>query len=97
MDYGRASLACDIEEVFRPGIDRFVCEMFLEGEFTKMDFVQEGKGIYLSKKSRARFYPLYEEHIGPLRSEMRDFIRALVEAIKDEKEPIPDRCEGPQD
>ncbi|RME64148.1 MAG: CRISPR-associated endonuclease Cas1 [Nitrospirae bacterium] len=97
FDYGRDSLACDIEEVFRPDIDRFVCKLFLEKCFSRKDFIQEKGGVYLKKSARARFYPLYEENMTPIRTAMRDFIRTLIEEIKDEEKPLHCTQKGSED
>lgn len=88
FDYGRDSLACDIEEVFRPKIDRFVCELFMNRGFSEKDFVKHSGGVFLKKEARARFYPLYEDWVSPLRAELREFIRILTEEIKNGQKPL---------
>lgn len=62
FEYGRESLACDLVEVFRQEVDKFVWELFRERHFTARDFAkdEERPGCYLKKTGRERFYPLYE-------------------------------------
>lgn len=41
FDYGRESLACDLVELYRIDVDRFVWELFRERTFVARDFAQE--------------------------------------------------------
>lgn len=83
FDYGRESLACDIVELFRTRVDRFVWEVFRERIFTARDFSNndERPGCYLKKESRQRFYPLYEEWAKAVRPDLVKEVRTLSERI----------------
>ncbi|HHN64926.1 MAG TPA: CRISPR-associated endonuclease Cas1 [Nitrospirae bacterium] len=88
FEYGRDSLSCDIEEPFRPEVDRFVWNLFREGLFTKRDFVTEKGGVYLKKKSRSRFYPCYERFAREIRKEIQKTLRSLIERLFNETDPL---------
>ena len=81
FEYGRDSLSCDIEEPFRPEVDRFVWELFRKEYFRKRDFTEEKGGVYLKKKARTRFYPLYEEFARPLRKQIQKTLRGIIERL----------------
>src|SRR3990172_5278842 len=85
FEYGREPLACDLVEVFRPEVDRFVWKIFRERIFAERDFSCEDErpGCYLKKNSRSRFYPLYEEWAQEMRPQFRDEVRALARNIMD--------------
>lgn len=89
FEYGRESLACDIVELFRPPVDRFVYELFNKAKFTVQDFSKdESGGCYLKKQSRKNFYALYEEWAGTLRPQITEKVRLLARSIMDGKEPL---------
>ncbi len=83
FEYGRESLACDLVELYRAKVDRFVWELFKERTHTARDFVQgdERPGCYLKKESRKRFYPLYEEWAGTVRPQIVQEVRTLAVRI----------------
>jgi len=88
FEYGRESLACDLVELYRTGVDRFVYELFRERKFTSRDFAEndERPGCFLKKESRQRFYPLYEEWAKAIRLELVKEVRHLAERIAGEEE-----------
>ncbi|RMG05275.1 MAG: CRISPR-associated endonuclease Cas1 [Nitrospirae bacterium] len=86
FEYGRDSLSCDIEEPLRPEVDRFVWELFRSGSFRERDFVEEKGGVYLKKKARARFYPLYEEFAKELRKKVQGNLRGLIGRLMEDEE-----------
>ncbi len=89
FEYGRDSLSCDMEEPFRPEVDRFVWELFRKEYFRKRDFTEEKGGVYLKKKARVRFYPLYEEFARKLRKDIQRNLREIIERIVgDEKNTL---------
>ncbi|MEW6418334.1 MAG: CRISPR-associated endonuclease Cas1 [Nitrospirota bacterium] len=92
FDYGRESLACDLVELYRTDVDRFVWEIFRDREFTSRDFSTEDKrpGCYLKKESRKRFYPLYEERAKGIRPKLVNEVRALAVRIVDGQDIIPE-------
>lgn len=83
FEYGRESLACDLVEVFRPEVDRFVWTIFRERIFAGRDFSREDErpGCYLKKNSRSRFYPLYEEWAQGFRTKFKEEVRCLARDI----------------
>ncbi len=83
FEYGRESLACDLVEVFRPEVDRFVWKIFRERIFAERDFSCEDErpGCYLKKNSRGRFYPLYEEWAKEMRPKFIEEVRTLARSI----------------
>lgn len=83
FEYGRESLACDLVELYRTEVDRFVWNIFRERVFTERDFANEDErpGCYLKKESRKRFYPLYEEWAKDIRKRLSDEVKTLAERI----------------
>jgi len=85
FEYGRESLACDIVELMRPEVDRFVWSIFREREFTSRDFAYESDrpGCYLNKSGRQRFYQIYENWAKEIRPMIIDEVRNLAHNITD--------------
>lgn len=83
--YGRESLACDIVELIRPDVDRFVWSLFREKEFTARDFAYETErsGCYLKKPGRQKFYPVYENWAKGIRQMIVEEVRKLAYNISD--------------
>ncbi|RMD85017.1 MAG: CRISPR-associated endonuclease Cas1 [Candidatus Dadabacteria bacterium] len=81
LSYGRESLACDLVELVRPAIDRFVCRLFNEQELRARDFSMDAGGCFMKKSARERFYPLYETFAQHPRRLMRRAARLLVRRI----------------
>ncbi len=83
FEYGRESLACDLVELYRTDVDRFVWQVFKERIFTLRDFSQDDErpGCYLKKESRKRFYPIYEDWAKSIRPKLVDEVRILAERI----------------
>jgi len=90
FSYGRESLACDVVEMFRVEVDRFVWDLFRKQEFTGRDFSFENEGCYLKKDSRRKFYPLYEEWVKEIRSKIRDWVRDLARRVSDGQDTLSD-------
>ncbi|NCO68678.1 MAG: CRISPR-associated endonuclease Cas1 [Nitrospirae bacterium CG_4_10_14_0_8_um_filter_41_23] len=90
FDYGRESLACDLVELYRTDVDRFVWEIFRERIFAVRDFAHgdERPGCYLKKESRKRFYPLYEEWAKGIRPKLVNKVRTLSVRIMDGQDII---------
>ncbi len=85
FDYGRESLACDLIEPLRPMADRWIWYLFRARVFTERDFTTgaERPGCYLKKGARRRYYQLYEEWVGALRSELVCITRELARRLID--------------
>ncbi len=90
LDYGRESLACDLTELSRPEVDRWVWDLFRVRHFTERDFSTEGEraGCYLKKAARGRYYQAYEEWAVARRSAMREEVQALARSILDGEDPL---------
>ncbi len=89
FDYGRDSLACDVQEVFRPDVDEFVIGLFEDRHFRRTDFVEDSGGVYLKKNARARLYPLYETWAVSIRKGLEEFLAYLCRRLTDEEDPLP--------
>jgi CRISPR-associated protein Cas1 len=90
FEYGRESLACDLLELFRLEIDRFVLQLFTTKEMTKEKFSEdkENGGFYLKKENRERFYFIYEDWAKNMRSFFREEVRDLARRINNGKDII---------
>ncbi|MCX7857060.1 MAG: CRISPR-associated endonuclease Cas1 [Deltaproteobacteria bacterium] len=85
FDYGRDSLACDIVELFRTEVDRFVYKIFKEKHLSLRDFAKDDErpGVYLKKHGRKKLFPLYEDWVGNLRPLFREEVRVLARKVMD--------------
>lgn len=92
FEYGRESLACDLVEIFRPAVDRFVWDLFRERRFTDRDFTydDERAGCYLKKGGRKNFYFLYEDWAKTMRPRFTGQARNLARRIMDGCNDLPD-------
>ncbi len=90
FEYGRESLACDLVELYRPDVDRFVWELFRKRIFTNRDFATDDErgGCYLKKTGRQRFYQLYEEWAQKMRPLWIEEVRGVARRIMDGQEPV---------
>lgn len=90
FEYGRESLACDLVELFRTNVDRFIWNLFETKEFSKSDFTKDNEtgGYYLKKCRREKFYFVYETWVKDLRNIFRDEIRSLARRINNGKDSI---------
>jgi len=71
LDFGRESLASDLIEPLRPGIDAWVRDQFHERVLRADHFSRDGEACLLGKTGRQRFYALFEGHIRPQRRLLR--------------------------
>lgn len=90
FEYGRESLACDLVELFRCSVDRFVWNLFRERTFTADDFLKDHRdgGFYLKKQKRKDFYPLYEDFARGMRKAFSEEVRLLAGRILNEKNSL---------
>ena len=100
IEYGRASLALDILEIYRHSlVDHLMLNLFNLSILNEQDFspVPEG-GVYLSNEGKKKFFIHYEKTVGHYKGLMPDKnpdaiyrklfqeqIANLVSAIKEEK------------
>lgn len=85
-DYGRASLALDLLELFRHSfIDRLMLRLFNLNILNEQDFMPVPKGgIYLNTTGKVKFFKQYEKMLGMFTSEVeaaapRASFRALLQ------------------
>jgi CRISPR-associated protein Cas1 len=64
IDYGRASLACDIQEEFRAFVDRFTLYLVNNKMLQEKDFFTnpKGGGVYLKQDAMKRYFVEYERY-----------------------------------
>jgi CRISPR-associated protein Cas1 len=65
VEYGRASLACDIQEEFRAAIDRFTLYLINNRMLNKDDFYQNQKdgSMYLKREAMKKYFSEYEKQM----------------------------------
>ncbi len=65
VEYGRASLACDIQEEFRPVIDRFTLYLVNNRMLTYESFYRNPKngGMYLIRDAMKKYFAEYEKQM----------------------------------
>ena len=80
-DFGRESLACDLVEPHRVGVDRLALRLFRERELLPEHFTTVQGACLLGKAGRARFYRAWGEASEALRQALRASCVALVQAI----------------
>lgn len=92
FEYGRESLACDLVELFRVSVDKFVYEIFKEKHLKSRDFMREteSQGVYLKKSGRKNFYPLYEQWAQIQRPTWREEVQNLARRILEKEDIISD-------
>jgi CRISPR-associated protein Cas1 len=94
LDFGRESLACDLVEPQRTGVDRLVLNMFRERQLTPDHFSMVQQACMLGKAGRERFYRVWESASEGMRQALRASCLSLVQVIEaengDETESQPD-------
>ncbi|MEG0310778.1 MAG: CRISPR-associated endonuclease Cas1, partial [Eubacterium sp.] len=82
LQYGRASLACDIIEEFRaPVIDRLVVSLFNNKRLKGEDFQNEVSGCCLKKEGFVAFIKAYEEQSQKFMKNIKEQVMKLKKAI----------------
>lgn len=82
--HGRASLACDLMEPWRPHIDRLVWTLFRERKLEADHFGKDGSGACLMGKSgRSTFYAAWSASSRPLRRALRRHALLARQALGD--------------
>jgi len=98
-DYGRPSLGCDLQEEFRPVIDRFTLALVNNSMLKTEDFYSNPQtgGVYLQRDAMKRYFAAYEERMnlkasdgGPsIRQNIRVQIERLARTLKGEEDYQP--------
>lgn len=81
LNFGRASLACDVMEFLRTEVDRFAVQAFRERTLRPEDFSQTGNGCRMGKAARKRFYPAWEIKAEEIRRRLRSGCTSLCDEI----------------
>jgi CRISPR-associated protein Cas1 len=65
IEYGRASLASDLQEEFRASADRFTLSLINNRVFNIEDFYRnpKGDGVYLMREALKRYFAQYEKYL----------------------------------
>lgn len=87
LDFGRESLACDLVEPLRTGVDRLVIRLFRERELEAAHFSQAAGACLLGKAGRERFYRAWEAAAEGLRQALQAEVTALVAALQGRETP----------
>ncbi len=85
--FGRESLACDLVEIYRPVVDRWVWRLFATEVLRNDHFSRsgsEGKPCVLGKAGRARYYSHYESQVCLWRKLMRKTARHWLAVLQHE-------------
>lgn len=69
--HGRASLACDLVELYRHHVDELAWTLLRERTIREHHFGNSDGACLLSKDGRALYYPAFEQKMKPLRKSMR--------------------------
>lgn len=82
LSHGRAALACDLMEPYRPQIDLWVWQLFRDGHLRDEHFGRDGSGAcLLGKAGRSHFYPAWEEHAHRYQRSLLRYTRTLAKAL----------------
>jgi CRISPR-associated protein Cas1 len=79
---GRDSLACDLAELGRPGMDRLVWQLFRERVLRTEDFSMTDGACLMGKSGRAAFYEAYEQAAPVERRRLRHAAAALARVAR---------------
>lgn len=90
LDFGRASLACDVMEIFRTEVDRFAFNAFRDRVLRPEDFSTGSGRCRMGKAARKRFYPAWEAKAEEIRRELRRSCTALCDGILESEAALSD-------
>lgn len=84
LSHGRAALACDLMEPYRPMIDLWVWELFRDGQLRNEHFGGDSSGAcLLGKAGRGHFYPAWEQQAHHHQRSLQGYARAMGKALQD--------------
>ncbi len=82
LSHGRAALACDLMEPYRPMVDLWVWELFRQGELRSEHFGHDGSGAcLLGKAGRTHFYTAWEQQARQYQRRLLRYARAIDKAL----------------
>lgn len=88
LSHGRAALACDLMEPYRPGVDQWVWQQFRQGLLRPEHFGHDGAGAcLLGKAGRSHFYAAWEEHANQHQRSLVRYARAVAKHLQNAGAP----------
>lgn len=82
LSHGRAALACDLMEPYRPLVDLWVWQQFRQGTLRAEHFGHDGAGAcLLNKAGRGHFYPAWEQQAHRHQRSLLRYARAMDKAL----------------
>ena len=82
LSHGRAALACDLMEPYRPQVDQWVWQQFRQGTLRAEHFGHDGAGAcLLGKAGRGQFYPAWEQQAHHYQRSLLRYARAIDKAL----------------
>jgi len=82
LSHGRAALACDLMEPYRPLVDVWVWQLFRDGQLRNEHFGRDGGGAcLLGKAGRSRFYPAWEQQARHHQRSLLRYARTIEKAL----------------
>lgn len=83
LSHGRAALACDLMEPYRPLVDLWVWQLFRDGQLRDEHFGRDGSGAcLLGKAGRSHFYPAWEQQAHHHQRSLLRYARAMDKALQ---------------
>ena len=87
LSHGRAALACDLMEPFRPQIDHWLWQLFREGTLRPEHFSHDSNGAcILGKAGRGHFYQAWEQHARATKRKLTRYARLLARALQNQEQ-----------
>lgn len=82
LSHGRAALACDLMEPYRPQLDLWVWQQFREGPLRSEHFGRDGSGAcLLGKAGRNHFYPAWEQQAHRYQRSLLRYARTMANVL----------------
>lgn len=88
LSHGRAALACDLMEPYRPMVDLWVWRLFRDDTLRAEHFGQDGAGAcLLGKAGRSHFYAAWEQQTQKYPRSMLRYALAISKSLSNTVEP----------
>lgn len=88
LSHGRAALACDLMEPYRPLVDLWVWQLFRDGRMRAEHFGHDGAGAcLLGKTGRGIFYGTWEQQAHHHQRSLLRYARTFEKALAQENNP----------
>ena len=83
LSHGRAALACDLMEPYRPLVDLWVWQLFRDGQLRDEHFGCDGSGaLLLGKAGRGHFYAAWEQQAHHHQRSLLRYARAIDKVLQ---------------